>query len=260
MTQSFAMFVGLSILFGRVYFQSYIDNLGLPLSEANLNVVDYSVVATRVTLVGIAIPVIYFVFNLFGPIGRTSEWKKSIIAMGVLFIALPMVYVLLIADTREEQAFDPGVEALLFALMLGIASAGGRIIASGIPRTISSSSGSTEGSVGGLNFRYVTLSLAYVFLAVYALIYSLDYSYDAGKIDANHTLMEAPRAQLEFTTSSSELMDEVCSQGSQECYFRVVRIGDKFVYLLPEDTGNSSNAGRLYAVPTYDIRMIAYTD
>ena len=171
-------------------------------------------------------------------------------------MVIPIVYALLIADTREEQAFDSGVAALILAFMFGVGTAGGSIIASGTPR----SSSTAESGLDGFNFRGVFLTLLYVFLAVYALIYSLGYASDAGRIDANHILIEAPRARLEFTSSSLELMDEACSQESQECYFKVVMIGDRFVYLLPENTGNSSNVGRLYAVPTYDIRMIAYAD
>ena len=253
--QSFALFVGLSILLGRVYFQSYVDALGIPLSEANLNVIDYSVVATRVTILGIAIPVIYFVINVFGSINRPSEWHISNIGTGVLCIAFAAAY-LLIIDKPEEQAFASGRESLYVALMYGLSAAGGSIIVSGIPRD----SGTSERGSGEFNYRRVIAPLFYVFLAVIVLGYSLGYASDAGRIDASHTLEESRRARLEFATSGPGLVDEACLQETQECYFKVVLIGDEFVYLLPDDAGNSPSSENLYAIPIYDVSMIAYTD
>ena len=62
MAQSFAVFVAISILLGRVYHLTYLETLGIPSSEVRLNVVDYSVLSPDVTILGVGIAIVSAVF------------------------------------------------------------------------------------------------------------------------------------------------------------------------------------------------------
>ena len=42
--QDVVVFIGISILLGRIYFQTYFNILGIPSSSVRLNIVDYSII------------------------------------------------------------------------------------------------------------------------------------------------------------------------------------------------------------------------
>ena len=88
--------------------------------------------------------------------------------------------------------------------------------------------------------------------------YALTYSSESGRADAKYLLSNAPTARVEFNRSSAG--HAVCFQESISCSFRVVLLGDKFVYLLPIAPESLRAHERLYAIPIQDIKLIVYTE
>ena len=161
--QSLALFVGMSILLGRVYSVSHFNFLGIPLSELNLNVIDYSVVATRVTIMGIAVPVVIAIIYLFARIRRSKGWDKFNFFAGVVLIALSVLMVWLLPGEEDQQAFGTGREVLLLALMFGIAAAGGLLVGGSLPQNSGACSNNANENVES-NFNFVFMLSILFFL------------------------------------------------------------------------------------------------
>ncbi len=89
MVQSFAIFVAISILLGRIYVLTYFETLGIPTSEAHLNVVEYSVLSPDVTILGVGIATILPIF-LWATKYLTSskDWSPTQVFIGIVLSVL----------------------------------------------------------------------------------------------------------------------------------------------------------------------------
>ena len=69
--QSFAVFVAISTLLGRMYSLTYLEVLGIPTSDIRLSVPEYSVVSPEVSIYGVGSSIIVAI--LFW-----SDWLQSL--------------------------------------------------------------------------------------------------------------------------------------------------------------------------------------
>ena len=223
--------------------------------------VEYSVVSTRVTILGIALPVVIPILILNGIGRRPTKANWFNILAGIALMVGPVIYFLWSKSSPTEQAFDPGRLALINVVLFGAGAAGGLLLGIGIPRastTVMSESAEDAGNTS-VQLR-ILLTLMYVAYACFALFYSLGYSSEAGEIDAMHSLEESPRARVEVASASKHFVRSVCPEETRGCPFNVVLIGSRFTYLLPSSAERPMAMDDLYAIPTLDIRLIVYVD
>ena len=259
MIQGFAAFVGLSVLLGRVYFQSHLNSLGIPISDTDLALADYSVVSTRVTVLGIGIAAILPTVMVLGNryVRSGSSWSISGIVLGLALIGMSN-YALFFSGDLDEKAFDPGRTALLTVVMYGMSAGGGILIGASVPISQVAKSVEPGSAFEVVNMTRISQVVIYVMYAGLLVLHSLTYASNAGKLDAEHILTQAPVSQVEFAGASRQHMEDTCILEVSDCSFRVVMIGDKFTYLLPVVAEDAPDTGNLYAVPTNDIRLIVH--
>ena len=81
--QSFAVFVAISTLLGRIYSLTHFEALGIPVSEIPLNVTDYAVVSPEVTIFGVGFSimmVILFWYDGVQELSKVPRWARILLA------------------------------------------------------------------------------------------------------------------------------------------------------------------------------------
>ena len=257
LVQSFTIFVAISIFLGRIYSLSYFDALEIPVSEIRLNLAEYSVASPEVTIFGIGFSAILAVFFLFpwNSDSTPSFWWMRI-GLGALIYALgasPLIFPFL------YSVVSPDVDTLIIALLILLRSAlmlfGAAVFKSGF---------FVHAPQAEL-FRALRNVTAPIIVALYigsTLWLMTEFASTMGRVDATLDLAEAPKARIEFSAFSTESRqiygsDEYGEDSPSED-FKVVLVGDKFIYLrLLADSEPSK--GNLYALPIEDIASIAYS-
>ena len=253
--QSFAVFVALSILLGRIYSQRYLETLGIPSSEVRLNVTDYAVISPEVTVFGVGVATILAVLLLSDTasmLNAVSRWWLFSLALGLLIVG-----VFLAVYTVGLSSLQPGLNSVTFlvqmllslALMTFAGSVLGSLLASFVP----------EHTQKSPVWKAVTPLLVLIFIG-YSVVASSRFASDIGVAEALNTLALAPLAEIRLTPSSSDhamqFDSNECDGESLRCRFRVILIGDKFVYLRPLNP--KSPQEHLYAIPIGDVGSITY--
>ena len=257
--QSSVTFVGISIILGRVYFQSYFDTLGIPHSAVSLKVTDYSIIEPQVTLMGIImaiyVPIFFLFFMSLQTVQRFSRprlYIGGILILAPLFIAVGV----------------PAFQVVFFAQLAAVFSIplGGSMMATAISFQ-SSNSASTEGKViesdSKLRLSPRGIAAAFLLFAVVVVGFSVtkNYSSALAELKARLTLQEAPIANLEFKPDAQWLthgIEECSEEDSRDCVFKIILIGDRFIYLSPVSNNTESSVSGLYAVPVSDVRYIHF--
>lgn len=253
--QSFAVFVALSTLLGRIYSQRYFETLGIPSSEIRLNVTDYAVVSPEVTVFGVGVATILAALLL----SATSSALDAVPRWGVFSLGsgLFVLGVILAAYTIGSSSLQPGFNSVTFliemllslALMTFGAAVLGSLLASFAPETALNSP-----------VWKAVLPLIVLLYIGYSIGASSRFASDVGAVEAYNTLAAAPQAEVQLASSSSDhavqFDSNECNGDSLRCRFRVILIGDKFVYLRPLDP--ESPQERLYAIPIADVGSITY--
>ena len=257
--QSFAIFLAISVLLGRVYFLTYYEKLGVPTSEVRLNVIEYAVISPDVTILGVGIAIITALIFWWSKANSTPAWRKDriIIGCGLLLIGfVPELLEISVLSTRESQSYFPGFYALRKLLTLSILMTAGAILASGSP----SLRGDSTDTVRTRSSLRLFVPLLITLVAVWVLMLASSNAISIGESDAERTLQQSPEAIVEF--ESSEIVFSLCqnSNGHKEdyttCAFRVVFIGNHYVYLKPSESMKTDV--KLYAFPINDIKGITY--
>lgn len=254
--QSFAVFVAISTLLGRIYSLTFYKVLGIPTSEIRLNVTDYAVVSPEVTIFGVGfsltIAVILWYDGAEG-LSIVPRWVRillgSICCLGA--ISLPVYAVIYSSRQPDLDSVWLTIQMLSsFALM----SFGGAFLRSGFARN-------TPKSDQEIALSKAIMPLMVILVMGLTLWTASQFSSIMGEVDALRTWAKAPVARIELASSSDQYAlgygSEECNSDSLRCHFGVVLIGDKFVYLRPLDT--ESPKGRLLAVPIGDIASITYS-
>ena len=261
------IFVGLSVLLGKIYFQSYLQYLGITWADVNPQILDYSTVSPRVTIVGIGyaigIPFIYWITSNMSVKDPGHWWVAGIgLAIQVVFTAL----IILIPLISKGQAFGSGAEAILYVFLgtwaiLG-ALIGGRGLGSAII-TLGKPDGTKHSSPRGRAIAEALRPISSALLPIIAgftiMFITLSYARLAGIEDAKFVMSEyGPNAAVEFKASSSQPNLRDCYSTEKKCTFKVVFIGEKLIYLHPRTQSTDSNLREVIAIPIQDIQSIRY--
>ena len=259
LVQVLVIFVGLSVLLGRVYFQSYMHALGIPVSEASISVVEYSIIAPRVTILGIGIaigvPLIYWAAFTSPPVSR-FDWR--LVVGGLIVWAIPTGFFEYFPVPPEEQAFGIGIRAAAEVVLIIISFIGAIVVGKGLtPSGLSRRSG--EGTDDEFSFLKTILTSLVPLIAAFVIItQTVTYASEAGIVDANFTLLNAPNASIEFSSPQASGSQDTGLSERDESNFRVIFIGSEFIYIRSTESSSLSNLETLYALPLHEIKNISY--
>lgn len=253
--QSFAVFVAISTLLGRIYSLTYFETLGIPVSEISLNVTDYAVVSPDVTIFGVGFSVITAILLWSGGSEALKAFpRRARVLLGLVCclgaILIPTYAVIYLSRQPDLDSVWLTIQMLLaFAL----ASFGGSILSSAF-----SSDAPRKNHEIALSKAFMPLLIILVLgIGVWT---ASEFSSIMGEVDARITAATAPQASIELASSNEHdalpYGQVECGSSSLGCLFRVVLISDTFVYLRPLDP--ESPEDRLYAVPIGDIASINY--
>lgn len=256
LVQSFAIFVATSILLGRVYSLAYFDALEIPTSEIRLALAEYSVASPVVTIYGIgfsAIVAVYFLFP-WNSLQAPSAWWMRIV-LGALLVLLGVISSFYLAYIIGNS-LDINIKliSLLMLLNLALTLFGAAIINSGLLAMVTRIE-----PVSALRNAITPLIVAlYIGSSLWMMT---EFSSIIGRVDAALTLVGAPSATIELSTSSEngQQQHSLGKYGvdylSEE--FKVVMVSDKFVYLR-RLAGSEPSKEHLYALPIKDVASIVY--
>ena len=256
MVQSFAIFVAVSILLGRVYSLAYFEALGIPTSEIRLGLTEYSVASPEVTIFGIGYSALVAVFFLFpwSSVLASSPWWMRIVLGAVLFFLGQGPWIYLINYSANPSNLDTTFFLLLMLSNVTLTLFGVAIFNAGILAM------TTQVEA----VRALRNAIAPLIVALYigaSLWLMTEFSSTIGRLDAALTVAEAPTASVELSASSlnpGKRHDSdkygVDSLGQD---FKVVMISDKFVYLRPIPDSEPYRE-HLYALPIRDVASIDY--
>lgn len=257
LAQSFAIFVAISILLGRVYSLSYFDALGIPASEIRLGLTEYSVASPEVTIYGIGfstIVAVYFLFPWSSVLTSVPWWAR--VALGAILILLglsPWLY--LINYSVNPSDLNTKFITLLMLLHTALTLFGVAIINSGIQAMVPQVEPARA-------LRKAITPLIVVLYVGSSLWLTTEWASTIGKVDAGLTLAEAASARIELSASSVNGRQQHGSDNYAADFlsrdFKVVMISDKFVYLRRSADSEPSKE-HLYALPIEDVASIVYT-
>ena len=259
--QGFAIFVAISILLGRIYFQAYLWTLGIPLTEVRLNAIDYSVVSPDVTILGVGVAILSLFFwwyvTTWSLPSAERSWLKIAIGIGLTvagsLIGIGLNFVMLRAESLE--AFRLGVFGLASLLPMAVSAAGGACFASGFLVRGGKNFGAT------FNLTDILVPILPIVIGIALVFMSIVDSVMFGRLDARNTLLNAPQAKIEFVSDRLDHLHsnyDECHGDSFACEFQVILIGDNFVYLSPVNSKQPQEEELLIAVPIGDIASISY--
>ena len=271
---SLIVLVWVSLLLGRLYYQSYIETLGLPPSESQLPLMDYALISPNVTTLGVGLFVsvaIVIVVALSVRISRKKSGGQSIAyaLVSVIFVVLPVLVMMFVPREVILDLTGPLFFAILLVLYFLFGSMSLLLYVFAILSTPPSYSASVQRSVFGIPIpedlprimgRAFTIFLA-AFLIVAVFILCVMYARAFGVTDARNVLKNAKVANVMF--ESSDYNERLCDATDDYCKLKVPLIGDRFIYLLDPDMkvcddAPGSKPPRLHAIPLEDVRIISY--
>ena len=266
LAQGFTILVAVSVLLGRIYFLNYFEILGIPTSDVQMGVVDYSVISPEVTILGFGIASLYmgsFWFILNSTLFQSSRhWNWTRILLGLLLLAIGLAVSQFIArpltESEDIQAFNSGVYALATLIYIAISVVAGAMVVSGMPSRMSEGKDSRELH----NALRMMLPIVIVILGVFITLSAISFTTTVARLDARNTLADAPHARIQFNSSSPEALpwhgSDECLPDYASCDFRVVLTGDRFIYLSRINEDVSEEDRHLYAFPTATVKSITY--
>ena len=256
LAQSFAIFVAISILLGRVYSLAYFDALDIPVSEIRLALTEYSVASPEVTIFGIgfsAIVAVYFLFPWNSVLTSSAWWMR--IVLGALLLLLGMSpWIRLVIYFSDPSDLNIKLLSLLMLLNMALTLFGVAIINSGILGRVTQVEAATA-------LRNAITPLIVALYIGSSLWLMTEFSSTMGRVDAALTLAKAPSATIELSASTENAGQRHSSDKDGADFlgheFKVVMISEKFVYLRRLADSEPSKE-HLYALPIEDVANIVY--
>ncbi|MYC32543.1 MAG: hypothetical protein F4X64_05135 [Chloroflexi bacterium] len=256
LVQSFAIFVAISILLGRVYSLAYFDALEIPASEIRLALAEYSVASPEVTIYGIgfsAIVAVCFLFPWSSVLTASPWWLRIALGASLFLLGLsPWIY--LINYSVSPSDLNTKFISLLMLLNAALTLFGVAIVNSGFLAMV------PQAEAAKALRNAITPLIVALYLGS-SLWLMTEWASTMGKVDAALTLAGAPSARIELSASS---VNGRQGQGSDDYGasfpshdFKVVMISDKFVYLRRSADSEPSKE-HLYALPIEDVASILY--
>lgn len=248
--QGFVVFVAIATLMGRAYFITYMETLGIPNSEMRLHPSDYAAVSPDVAIYAVGLSTIAAVYlwsNSWQGIALNPPSARLVIGAGLGLCALALILYIIEFAWRFDN-LNPGIYALVTLSPTAVLLTGGILLRMGL-----------------LTFSRVALRIAImpvlgIILLCTVMWMSILFSSHYGEFDALRTVLVAPVAKIELD-SSAERYEPQCSLGEYDQdyrhrYFKVILIGDRFVYLRPIQP--KSPEEHLCALPIAAVRSILY--
>ena len=265
--QSFAIFVALSTMLGRIYFLTYMDVLGVPHTDVRLNVTDYALLSPDVTVFGIGAALFYGTAFLFQRQLNTTSllpiYSKFKIGL-VLVLALVSFVGLSSSPIAPYILIFPGLFGLIVLLYL-IINLFLWFMFWNLAFSNAADDNRSQNPEDGAGIRQRQVrTLALITLLVLSVVVIIILNTSAmARSKARVQLETAPIAKVEFdqtaTSQSNEEADVSCSMQEMCSHFRVVLLSEKFVYLLPHSCDTCPEGEtHLYAVPVNDIVALSF--
>ena len=277
--QSFAAFVGLSILLGRMYSLTYFETLGIIPSTIDINVIGYSIVSPDVTIAGIGTViavsslVMYWLRGLGSPLDLDQQtWDVGRLALGLVLVAFAILIHIVASFSSITMLAPRGSIGILLTLRIFLSLYGGVVLATSMPTTKMDSKtafsdenarNDVSETLGLLHKKKELLELALgAWIALLIIINAIGlftYAGWLGRVDAKQAIIHAPQASIEFITSREPATSDAmnCSPESSNCNAGIVYISDSFVYVRIEQHPSLGDY-RLYALPVGSIASINY--
>ena len=268
--QSFALFVALSVVFGRMFVLSYHKALGVPVPDIQPNPLEYSIVSPDVAILSVGLALIVVFQYIWSPPNADAfDWNRFIVGSAMLIMYILMASL----DFISRPAWDPSLSnpgmwglwnlARLLMLILGI-----KTIVSSTPRQTYQ-----RWAWGPSNTETQTERERRSFLGIYPLVVILFigvmflnaciFVWGTGEREADRRLQNAPLARVEadltpanLTTFGYDFGQHVDQQSTG--VFKVVSIDEKFVYLLPSNADSWEQTPPILILPTTGIKSIRY--
>ena len=266
--QSFAMFVALSVVFGRIYFLSYHKTLGIPVSETPLGIAEYSVISPDAAIVSIGFVVISAA-TLVMSSNFSAKWRVGRVVAGIGFGSIAILFCWFYEDlfARGDSPLPVGMRGSWNLLCMFLSMVAGFLIVSGFPSIVSVLQSNADAGVESeiskdsreyRSFGYMLIGALIVIL----LLFASSLVVVTARQDARNHLREAPPAYVDFPPSAffSTIIRQdpsICSDGARGCKLRVVLMGEKFAYFTRWDC-NSIGEHELYSFPTASIAAVHY--
>ena len=274
--QSFAAFIGLSVLLGRIYFLSYFEAIGIPPSSVEINLLDYAVISPDVTVLGIWVAVsvgtlfVAIANNWIAPT-RTLQFERILIGVCLLAIAVA-VTTFGPNDYPFTQTLPKGSIGILGAVGISASLGAGIIFGSGLPVTSLSANKSSDSDDNEevrnernrLNRLLALLRIGYALcialIVVFISVGLFNYTTRLGKLDAQRTIVASPTAHIEFASDVLGVpQGSDCRNSSDICTLKVIYVTNDYLYLGPIASESfSAKEHKVYAYPHQAIANIAY--
>ena len=266
------MFLGFSILLGRIYFLSRIDSLGIPESAIRLNVVDYAIISPEVTLFGILLSILApLSFLLTRALSAISfyPWRSAPIIWPILQILLALVFLIFstIASNSVPLEFSEGCGCNVWQFLIPFflptfLALGSAFAINGTSQLHLLLNGDDNNSkLDTEAFTRVVTGVVLILVLTVSLFMSIHLSDLFGEANGRTTLNGAPQAFIEV---KSDERDEIlnssdnCLKVGERCIFRIILIGDDFIYVRPTPLNSSHFGSTIFSVPKSDILQITY--
>ena len=129
--QSVAIFVAISIFLGRIYFLSFHERLGLPVTDVPINIMDYSIISPNVTLFCFTISIISGIIFMFPEQTKQMVTRVKLkYEAGVLLWPLSMMSAIYIDDVYRAIGPEfPFIYGFQMSLILVLSALSGAFLA-----------------------------------------------------------------------------------------------------------------------------------
>ena len=291
--QSVAIFVAISVFLGRIYFLSFYERLGLPVTDVPVNIIDYSIISPNVTLFCFIISVFIGLLVMF-----RVQIKNMVTLARLKYEAWALLWFLALLSgifvEHVYQAFGPEfpfIYGFLMSLVVVLAALSGLFLsayederksekmngqsgatmnsnADGEPDTLSKRVFKRLKGVFGKCSRYVrdvrqTVRSLLPVIVILSIIGLLPWSASqVAKQDAVIAYENAPTAHARLVTEGFALQDQQRDDGCEMCanvyHVGVVAMGDRFVYLRAYENDVLDNDSEVFAIPIDDLEFLVF--
>lgn len=267
--QSSAIFVALSTLLGRIYFLEYFTELGIPHSESHMNLLDYAVIAPDVTIVGIGVSLVYPTVVMWSwTIRIPAELQSLTLNLALVLLLLSIILPVANSDLMpgvQSYLSRLGIYGLWKSLLVTVSVTAGVAMGAGLTAGVGDASDSGKGKLLGSVrrnsrvFRLI-LPMVYIAIAIYVALTVINSAVTLAERDARYAVQNTPSVTLELSeVNVSESLRMAIQSSCVEhvpCKFRVLHIGEKFMYLKPQKAEDQEKL--MYAVPLGDVSAVTY--
>lgn len=288
--QSVAVFVATSVFLGRIYFLTFHEELGLPVRDVPINILDYSIISPNVTLICLTFSILLGIFFVF-----RTQVRDMVISVKLKYQAGVILYfstiVVLINVDRLYNSFGaefPFLYGMLMSLVIILSALSGLFMgAHQSQRNSDQESGSssiktdtdTNGEPAGWPTRFFerlrrkcaghgqdvsqTIQPLLPMIVVVSIIAILPWSASqVAKRDAFIIYENAPSALAKLVSEEPLLLDRLGGKNCAVCentfHVGVIAMGERFIYLRQIDDETMHDVSQIFAIPIGDLEYLMF--